>query len=275
MKIMVLNSSGNVGKSTVVRELLYPRLQDCKIIEVETVNKSTKDFDGFDGSVMQFKAGESFDKLYLWIIENENVILDIGASSLGEFWRELKKVAGIEMLFDVFVIPSIPADKQMTDTFKTIQFLRNNNIEDEKIKVIFNKVKTSVKQDFSALLDLDFDFDEELYIKDTNLFSDLGLLKKSIKDVYHPDLNYFKERILSSKDPAEKLMLVKMDIANRMAHSVIEDFDYIFEKITGLKSANWCSEDDGAVEKEKKDVKNEEVQNVENESAVSEDDEEL
>jgi len=40
---------------------------------------------------MQFKAGESFEQLYLLIIENENVILDIGASSLGEFWRELKK----------------------------------------------------------------------------------------------------------------------------------------------------------------------------------------
>jgi len=32
------------------------------------------------------------------------------------------------MLFDVFVIPSIPQDKQMTDSYKTIQFLQNNGI---------------------------------------------------------------------------------------------------------------------------------------------------
>ena len=38
MRIFVLNSSGNVGKSIVSREVLYPFMENAKIIEVETVN---------------------------------------------------------------------------------------------------------------------------------------------------------------------------------------------------------------------------------------------
>ncbi len=99
--------------------------------------------------------------------------------------------------------------------------------------MIFNQVSRSVEDDFRVLLNADFDFDESLYIKKNTLFTDLGLLKKSISDVYNPDLNYYKSRIMSAKDPKEKIILVKSDLANRMAHAVIGHFDYLFEKITG------------------------------------------
>ena len=233
MKIMILNSSGNVGKSTIARELFYPRLNEGLIIEVETVNKSTKDFEGFN--VWKFEAGQNFEEVYLKIMEYENVILDIGASNLGEFWRQMSEYAGVEMLFDYYIIPSTPTDKTMADTYKTISFLRSVGIEDEKIKVIFNQVVKSVDTDFAVLLKADFDFDKELFIKKSNLFTDLGLLKKSIKDIYNPDLDYYKQKILEAKEPKEKLILVKSDLANRMAHTFISHFDFLFEKITGEK----------------------------------------
>jgi len=228
---MILNSSGNVGKSTIARELFYPRLSGCLIIEVETVNKSTKDFSGFN--VYKFEAGQNFEELYLKLMENENVILDIGASNLGEFWRQMSEFAGVEMLFDYFVIPSIPNDKVMADTYKTISFLRDVGIDDNKIKVIFNQVSKNVDTDFSVLLKTDFDFDKELYIKKSTLFTDLGLLKKSIKDIYNPNLDFYKNKILEAKDSKQKLILVKSDLANRMAHTFISHFDFLFEKITG------------------------------------------
>jgi len=35
MRVCVLNYSGNVGKSTIAKHLLGPRLQDCEIFKVE------------------------------------------------------------------------------------------------------------------------------------------------------------------------------------------------------------------------------------------------
>jgi len=240
MKIMTLNSSGNVGKSMIARELLYPRFEDALIIEVETVNKSSKDFGG-GLNVWQFRPGGQYDELYLKIIENENVIVDVGASVLSEFWSEMSAFAGLEMLFDRFVVPTTSDEKQLTDTYKTIRFLRANGIDDEKIKVVFNRVKKSVDAEFSALLKADFDFDESFWIHESPLFSELGLIKKTVADIYNPDLDYYKKKILAAADPKEKVVLLKSDLSNRMAHKVIENFDDLFTRITGEKPVDFMA----------------------------------
>ena len=41
MKIAVINFSGNVGKTTVARHLLLPRIQGAELISVESVNTRT------------------------------------------------------------------------------------------------------------------------------------------------------------------------------------------------------------------------------------------
>lgn len=270
MKIMILNSSGNVGKSTIARELFYPRLTNPLIVEVETVNKSTKDFQNFN--VWKFEANDNFEDFYLKIMENENVIVDIGASNLGEFWRQMNGYEGIEMLFDYFIVPAISNDKVIADTYKTVDFLRKQGIDENKIKVIFNQVGRTVKMDFSTLLKTDLKLDEELFIKKSQLFSDLGLLKKSIKDIYQTDVNFYKNKILNAKTPKEKIILIKSDLANRMAHSYIKSFDYIFKRITGLKCDLKAILDINS--KEDKTGKNKAVK-METDKQTNDDDEEL
>jgi len=240
MKIMIVNSSGNVGKSLVSRELFYPRFEDPLIIEVETVNKGSKEMK--DLNVYQFKSGEDFTNIYLKMMENENVIVDVGASNLADFWEQMKGFAGIEDLFDLFIVPTVPAEKEMTDTFKTIQFLKSEGIDEEKIKVIFNRVKKSVENEFAVLLAAPFNFETDLFIYEkTSLFNDLGFLGKTIKDIYNADVDAYKQKILTSKDPKEKITLLKMDLANRQAVKVKEDLDRIFERITDMPSA-WVEE---------------------------------
>lgn len=232
MRIMMVNSTGNCGKSTISRELLYPRLNNPLIIEVETVNKGSKELKHLN--VAQFVAGDDFADLYLKMFDNENIIVDVGASQLAPFFDQMRSFAGIEDFFDYFVVPSVPADKEMTDTFKTILFLRESEISDDKIKVIFNKVKGTVDQDFAVLLSAPFPFIRSLFIPDSSLFKDLGFMRKTIADIYNPDVNGYKEQILSAKDPAEKLLLVKMDLANRQAVSMKLHLDAVFEELTGI-----------------------------------------
>jgi len=268
MKFFVLNSSGNVGKSLISRELLYPRLEDSLIIEVETVNRGSKEMSHLN--VEQFKSGDDFMNLYLKLMEIENVIVDVGASNLAVFWEQMSEYAGIESLFDLFIIPTVPGDKEMTDTYKTILFLRSQGINDSKIKVIFNRIKNTVENDFSVLLSADFDFDTTLAIKESSLFKDLGFMKQTIADIYNPNLDYYKSQILSAKEPKEKLLLVKKDLANRMAVKTKEDLDYIFSSISGLELFLEPIE-------EKKDKDKERYVNEENEleSEINDDDEEL
>ncbi|MCV6607028.1 MAG: hypothetical protein OIF32_02355 [Campylobacterales bacterium] len=198
---------------------------------METVNKGSKELSQLN--VFQFKANEDFTDLYYKLIDTENVIVDVGASNLGQFWTQMSDFAGVESLFDYFVIPTVPNDKEQTDTYKTILFLRQNGIEDDKIKVIFNKVENTVSSDFSVLLNVDFDFDTDMAIKKSELFKELGFLRKTISEIYNPDLDHYRELLRAETDPQAKLALVKSDLANRMASSVKDRLDYIFSTITG------------------------------------------
>ena len=38
MKLAVVNFSGNVGKSTIARHLLAPRIPACQFVAVESIN---------------------------------------------------------------------------------------------------------------------------------------------------------------------------------------------------------------------------------------------
>lgn len=232
MKIAILNSSGNVGKSVISRELFYPRLENAEIVEVETVNAGSKELPQL--RVMQFRAGDDFAELYLKIMTVENIIVDIGASNLSNFWVQMKTFAGIESIFDYFIVPTVPEPKEMTDTFKTLAFLEENEIDPSKVKVVFNKVKTTVDHDFALLVGaMKRDWDYRLEIPNSSVFSDLGFLRKTIEEIYNEDLNFYKEKILSEKDPQEKLKLVKIDLANRQAVGLRKRLDTIFEAITG------------------------------------------
>lgn len=260
MKIFLLNSSGNVGKSTIAREVFAPRMKDALIVEIETVNSSSAKFPNLQ--TKKYKADDDFTQIYMDLIENENVIVDVGASNLSAFWTEMSKFAGVATLFDLFVVPTRSNDKIQEDTYKTIRFLRSEGIDDGSIKVIFNGVEHGVERDFEMLLSVDFAFDTSLYLdKNESLFNDLGFLRQTIADIYTPDTEKYKSKILKEKDPAEKIRLLKMDLANRMAAPVKERMDYIFETVTGLKS-EWDDTDQNEAE-------------AETEGATNEDDEDL
>jgi len=232
MKIFILNSSGNVGKSLLARELFYPRLEDALILEIETVNSGSAKFPNLN--IDKFRATDDFSEIYMRILGTENVIVDVGASNLSAFWEAISEFAGVGDLFDIFVVPSRSTEKIQTDTYKTIDFLRSEGINDERIKVIFNDVKKSVDSEFEMILNAPFPFDTSLYIRsNVSLYNDLGFLRKTISDIYTPDIESYKSKILLEKEPKEKLALVKADLANRQAQKIKGQMDSVFEGVTG------------------------------------------
>ncbi len=227
MKIAVLNSSGNVGKSTITKEFLYPRLENALIVEIETVNASNINNDNLN--VKQYNTNDDVSELYLFCIESDNVIVDIGASNLSSFFEKVLDFEGFLDIFDYFVIPTVSTIKETEDTIKTVIFLQSIGVTEDKIRVIPNKVKSDVNSEFSILFkNMPIEINKSVFIKDSKLFSNLALLKTDIKSIFKSDLDYYKSEILEAETPQDKMRLIKMDMSNRMAHTIVKNFDEMF-----------------------------------------------
>lgn len=147
MKICVINFSGNVGKSIVSQHLLKPRLQNSEIIAVESINS--------DGTTDEKIKGKRFSRIMDKVMEYDNVIVDVGASNVEDFIQQMKRTHGSQNDFDLFVVPTIFKNKQITDTIATIEALSEMDIESERIRVLFNLIDDDIDItfDFASILE--------------------------------------------------------------------------------------------------------------------------
>jgi len=74
MKVAVINFSGNVGKTTIARHLLAPRIPDADFIAVESINAD----EGQERPV----RGKQFGELQEYLQTVDNAVVDIGASNV-------------------------------------------------------------------------------------------------------------------------------------------------------------------------------------------------
>ncbi|AVQ89156.1 StbB (plasmid) [Plesiomonas shigelloides] len=136
MKIIVINFSGNVGKSIVAQHLLKPRIKNSAIIAVESINS--------DGTQDEKMKGKAFTDIMDKAMEQENVIIDVGASNVEEFLNQMKKSIGSHEDFDYFVVPTINRHKQIEDTDSTLLALADLGIEQDRIRVVFNMLDDDI-----------------------------------------------------------------------------------------------------------------------------------
>jgi len=142
MKVMILNNSGNVGKSFLARELFYINMQndcdDVALIEIETHNSASSKF-GIDTIKI---SGKEIGTLYKQLLMNDCAVIDVGASNIIALFEELSKndVNNIIEEIDYFIVPVTSKSKIQDDTIKVLLALKTLDIPKEKIKIIFNSV---------------------------------------------------------------------------------------------------------------------------------------
>ena len=112
MKLAVINFSGNVGKSTIARHLLAPRIPRCEVIAVESINA-----DDAQGKTVR---GRQFAELQEFLQTPANVVVDIGASNVEELLLLMRRYRGSHLDFDGYIVPTVPARKQQEDTAATL-----------------------------------------------------------------------------------------------------------------------------------------------------------
>jgi len=232
MKIAILSNSGNVGKTTVSREVFAINMDNPVLIEIETHNAGNEEFAKYLNDYKKFTA-EQVQDFYEELMLNDNVIVDVGASNMVAFFDKLSEY-GINNVFDKIVIPVTPDAKQQKDTLKTIIMLIELGTNPEIIYIVPNRVKSLInfEKDFEVMVnaskDIGFNFDKDYIIKDTTIFKDLEDAGKLLKDVIEDETDYVT---LAKENPSERKKLINLDLVKKAGKTLARDLKRVYQSI--------------------------------------------
>lgn len=229
MKVGVINFSGNVGKTTVSRHLLAPRMNNAKIMAIETINS--------DGSSEEAMRGKQFGELQVILQTMDDAVVDIGASNVEDFIKMMSQYKNSQEDFDYFVIPVVPAMKQQRDTISTVEALADLRVPPKKIRLVFNQVEIgdSVESIFSGLFEYQkaegkFTIRPQAVMHINDIYPKLASSSATIAQILGDGTDY-KEKIKTSTDSAEKLRFAQLIALKRLAAGVTDELDAVFKTL--------------------------------------------
>lgn len=229
MKIAVLNYSGNVGKTTVARHLLLPRVLGAQLVSIESINADEAQGDAI--------KGKDFAQLQEFLLSTGSAVVDIGASNIEDLLALMKRYKGSHEDFDYFVIPCVPAKKQQADTVATLVGLSKMGVPHDKIRVVFNQVEDGddVSQTFAAVLQ--FAKQEgfngvrpNCTLGSNEIFQRLRGTDNSIAELADDGTDY-KALIAAEADQTKKLALASQLATKRLAAGIVPELQACFEAL--------------------------------------------
>ena len=226
MKLAVINFSGNVGKSTITRHLLAPRLPGARVIAVESINAD----EGQEQSLRGFQFGE----LQEYLQSVDDVVVDIGASNVEELMRLMHRYRDSHEEFDCFIVPTVPPPKQQQDTIATLADLHAVGVPPDRIRIIFNMVddREPLERAFHILLA----FLEQQPIASANTHCRVGVNEvyarvrgtgADLSEIARDETDY-KRLIGRCVDRQEKMSLGQKLATRRLARGVVPELDACF-----------------------------------------------
>lgn len=234
MKVAVINFSGNVGKTTIARQLLGSRM-DADEFAVETINAGASDENVRTSRI----KGKDFGDLQEDLMLMESAIVDVGASNAEDFVKLMAQFSGSHEEFDFFVVPVVAEKKQQADTINTIKTLSKLGVPAKKIRVVFNRIDPEDSQNINSLFAAVFGFHqaEKLFtlkrdaiLFNNEIFDRLRQLRKTVADIVNDPTDY-RAILKEAKTEDEKHFAVSMVSAQRLAKSANENLDHTFEII--------------------------------------------
>jgi hypothetical protein len=215
-KIVLMSLGGSVGKTMIATQCLYPHMPDAKILCVDQVNTTAKDF-GIKNC--ETHSGDEFNRTYRALMASKSdVIVDVGGSKeCKEFLDGMLAIDGSDAITTI-IIPARPNSKDQGCALETIDRLIADGVDKSKIKVIFTDTKKSVETEFEQLIegmkDVGLTPDLDLAIFHSLLFGEMIEDKELISNILADKTDY-KEKIANrakgdKTDYIGKLMRQKM-----------------------------------------------------------------
>jgi len=226
MKIAVINFSGNVGKSTVARNMLFPRIKDADFVSVESIN--------WDGGSVDAIRGKEFGSLSEKLMMRDAAIIDVGSSNVEDFMRLMGQYHGSHDDIDLFIVPTVKERKQMSDTIATIQALSDMGVGAKKIRVVFNRVESDddIEKTFYPLIDYHqdtkaFTLRTKAAVHYSELYQRMGFLNTSITELLLDNTDY-KAVLKDAKTEASRTEAAARISMKRLAASAQANLDAVF-----------------------------------------------
>lgn len=207
MKVVVINYTGTVGKTTVSAHLLAPRMKDAPLYAIETINQAADEL----GVDVEKIRGENFRELFAKLLGEDQAIIDVGASNVEAFMQNLESFEQAHEEFDYFVIPVTSGTKEQKETIIMIDSLLALGVPGEKIRILFNRVQRDVKSEFMIVcgyheLQRSFWMDPECAVYESELFDAVSMHHTSIEQLLNDDIDYkkkMKDKDLSTYERAK------------------------------------------------------------------------
>lgn len=229
MRLAVINFSGNVGKTTVARHLLAPRIPGCRVVAVESINAD-------DGHPVTIR-GRQFAQLQDYLQTAEDVVVDVGASNVEDLLVLMRRYVGSHEDFDGFVVPTVPARKQQQDTTATLAELARIGVPATRMRLIFNQIEddSPIEQVFETLLDYCrmsgvVQPRTAACLRQNEVYSRVRKTGLSLIDLAADSTDY-KAEIARAGSASDRLAFAQKLATQRLARGVVPELDACFNAL--------------------------------------------
>lgn len=226
MKIIIINSKGGVGKSTtsmqVIAPFLYQHIGNKKVnfVELDDENQDSTTFARSElVNAQQIKiTGTDLDsKLLDIIIDNENIVIDVGGNKTTTFVIDSLSNTGIINALDLIVIPLGDGEQDASNAIKLYKKVRELNSD---IKIVFVLSRVDIGMDLEMQF---FDFfgdkqgrvDDRVGLIDQIAPGDQNLIKVKNSDV----IKYSRAFGISAYELSERNI---EEVKNKMKEALIK-----------------------------------------------------
>lgn len=239
MKIILINLSGNTGKTTLSKNMFAP-LIGAKRISIEDTND---DGEAVDITISAANFKNLAAEIYM-ADDDMNFVVDIGASNAKAMFKMFDQLSATAALFDAWIIPVTP-DTKHSDALQTAESLENVGISKDKIAFLPTNVRdiSTYESDFSTILaarEFGF-FVPNNAVLQTEAVSMLWREDRNIIDVAktNPDFAKMKAELKrASASKEEEIKLGKEFVLHAMCQSAARNIQSVFNELPFFKQAS-------------------------------------
>ena len=243
MNVLVMNLTGNVGKSLVAKEVIFKQLNkgDNVLVEVENFNASEMDTHQ-DGEYLRIRP-EDFRERYGELLLKDNVVVDVGVNAVSDMLDILAEMGFVELL-DLVVVPLVLNKKEMVDTVNFVErfFAKYPDFDKRKFAVVVNRAKNEeiatdqFYKNFKRSVEDSYklDLDENLVILEHSILQELAKNEIDFDEVADSKRDYLQEiKNLKNEEmsPERKAQMAKelaqLNLVHKKAKAAKENFQRV------------------------------------------------
>lgn len=236
MRILVTNGSGKIGKSLIARDVLYANMPNALLIEIESFNTGSSNFQGVE--CHKIAPGELLKSdLFSEILIRENVIIDVGSSEVSGFFEEIAQYDGFLDEIDLFVLPCRSGSSAVAqDTAQMLYYLiKEEKIDPKKIRVLINMAGKNIEAENEFLIDsiktlkLNYKIDFDCFLSSFKVVDQLIKAKLTAKEVVEDTTDYQDLHLKHHEDPELKLLYAGKILMQKMARAYFNECKRTFD----------------------------------------------